>query len=94
MRSFTVLMHGYIPPHRFLPYLSWTEVDALPDKANTVIVLPVGSVDSVGVDPPVDGTVLWGAAVVVAASFSVVQAASERRASEATTTKFLRIAEI
>ena len=27
-------------PHRFLPYLSWTEIDALPDRENTVIVLP------------------------------------------------------
>ncbi len=24
------MLHGYIPPHRFLPYLSWTEIDALP----------------------------------------------------------------
>ena len=23
------MLHGYIPPHRFLPYLSWTEIDAL-----------------------------------------------------------------
>ncbi len=42
------MMHGYIPPHRFLPYLSWTEVDALPDKANTVIVLPVGAIEQHG----------------------------------------------
>ncbi|HET7835920.1 MAG TPA: creatininase family protein, partial [Variovorax sp.] len=32
------MLHGYIPPHRFLPYLSWTEIDALPDRENTVIV--------------------------------------------------------
>ncbi|MFM8768274.1 MAG: creatininase family protein, partial [Rubrivivax sp.] len=32
------MMHGYIPPERFLPYLSWTEIDELEDKANTVIV--------------------------------------------------------
>lgn len=42
------MMHGYIPPHRFLPYLSWTEVDALPDKENTVIVLPVGAIEQHG----------------------------------------------
>jgi creatinine amidohydrolase len=34
------MLHGYIPPHRFLPYLSWTEIAALPDRENTVIVLP------------------------------------------------------
>jgi creatinine amidohydrolase len=34
------MMHGYIPSHRFLPYLSWTEINALPDRENTVIVLP------------------------------------------------------
>lgn len=42
------MMHGYIPPHRFLPYLSWTEVDALPDRKNTVIVLPVGAIEQHG----------------------------------------------
>jgi creatinine amidohydrolase len=42
------MMHGYIPPHRFLPYLSWTEIDALPDRANTVIVLPVGAIEQHG----------------------------------------------
>ena len=36
-------MHGYIPPKRFLPYLTWTDIDALPDRENTVIVLPVGA---------------------------------------------------
>jgi len=42
------MMHGYIPPERFLPYLSWTEIDALEDKANTVIVLPVGAIEQHG----------------------------------------------
>jgi len=42
------MMHGYIPPHRFLPYLSWTEVNALPDRENTVIVLPVGAIEQHG----------------------------------------------
>ena len=35
------MLHGYIPPHRFLPYLSWTEIDALPDRENTVLPLLV-----------------------------------------------------
>ena len=32
------MMHGYIPAKRFLPYLSWTQIAELPDRANTVIV--------------------------------------------------------
>ena len=42
------MMHGYIPARRFLPYLSWTDIAALPDKANTVIVLPVGAIEQHG----------------------------------------------
>lgn len=42
------MLHGYNPPQRFLPYLSWTQVDALPDKANIPIVLPAGSVEQHG----------------------------------------------
>lgn len=42
------MLHGYNPPDRFLPYLSWTEIAALPDKANTVIVLPTGATEQHG----------------------------------------------
>ncbi len=42
------MLHGYIPPHRFLPYLSWTEIAALPDRENTVIVLPCGAIEQHG----------------------------------------------
>ncbi len=42
------MLHGYCPPERFLAYLSWTEIAALPDKANTVIVLPAGSTEQHG----------------------------------------------
>jgi len=56
------MLHGYIPPHRFLPYLSWTEIDALPDKANTVIVLPVGAIEQHGPHLPcsVDSVIASG----------------------------------
>ena len=56
------MLHGYIPPHRFLPYLSWTEVDALPDRANTVIVLPVGAIEQHGPHLPcaVDSVIASG----------------------------------
>lgn len=42
------MLHGYNPPARFLPYLSWTQVAELPDKANTVIVLPTGATEQHG----------------------------------------------
>jgi len=42
------MLHGYNPPVRFLPYLSWTQIAALPDKANIPIVLPAGSVEQHG----------------------------------------------
>ncbi|MFT3780171.1 MAG: creatininase family protein [Ottowia sp.] len=42
------MLHGYTPPHRYLPYLSWTEIDQLPDKANTVVVLPAGATEQHG----------------------------------------------
>jgi creatinine amidohydrolase len=47
------MLHGFIPPHRFLPYLTWTDVDALPDKANTVIVLPAGAMEQHGPHLPI-----------------------------------------
>jgi creatinine amidohydrolase len=42
------MLHGYCPPERFLSYLTWREVAALPDRANTVIVLPAGSTEQHG----------------------------------------------
>jgi creatinine amidohydrolase len=42
------MLHGYNPPHRFLPYLSWTDIAALPDRENTVIVLPTGATEQHG----------------------------------------------
>ena len=56
------MMHGYIPPHRFLPYLTWTEIAALPDRENTVIVLPVGAIEQHGPHLPcaVDSVISGG----------------------------------
>ena len=42
------MLHGYTPPHRYLPYLSWTQIAELPDKENTVIVLPTGATEQHG----------------------------------------------
>ena len=56
------MLHGYTPADRFLPYLSWTDIDALADKANTVIVLPVGAIEQHGPHMPcaVDSIVAAG----------------------------------
>lgn len=41
-------MHSFIPPHRFFPYLTWTEIDQMPDKENMVILQPVGAIEQHG----------------------------------------------
>lgn len=41
-------MHSYIPPARFFPYLSWTQVKNLPDKTNTMIIQPIGAIEQHG----------------------------------------------
>ncbi|GAA6623025.1 hypothetical protein NUACC26_088500 [Scytonema sp. NUACC26] len=38
-------MHGYIPPSRFFPYLTWTDVRAMPNKENVVLIQPVGAIE-------------------------------------------------
>ena len=56
------MLHGYIPPRRFLPYLSWPEIAALPDRGNTVIVLPCGAIEQHGPHLPcsVDSVIASG----------------------------------
>ncbi len=58
------MLHGYTPEDRFLPYLTWTDIDAIEDKENTVIVLPVGAIEQHGPHLPcsVDATVAAGVA--------------------------------
>ena len=46
------MLHGYIPAARYLPYLSWTQITELPDRANTVIVLPAGAIEQHGAHLP------------------------------------------
>ena len=56
------MMHGYNPTDRFLPYLSWTEIAELPDKANTVTILPTGATEQHGPHLPcaVDSVIAAG----------------------------------
>jgi creatinine amidohydrolase len=42
------MMHGFIPADRFFPYLSWTDVEAMPDKSRVVMIQPVGAIEQHG----------------------------------------------
>jgi len=42
------MLNTYTPAHRFLPNLSWTDIVSLPDRENTVIVLPAGATEQHG----------------------------------------------
>jgi creatinine amidohydrolase len=46
-------MHNFIPPHRFFPYLTWTDIQAMPEKENTVIIQPVGAIEQHGPHLPI-----------------------------------------
>ncbi|XQQ07194.1 MAG: creatininase family protein [Leptolyngbya sp. IPPAS B-1204] len=41
-------MHSFIPPQRFFPYLTWTDIDQMPDRENVVILQPVGAIEQHG----------------------------------------------
>lgn len=58
------MIHGYCPPERYLPYLSWTQIAELPDKTNTVLVLPAGSIEQHGAHLPCAVDTLIAAGVV------------------------------
>lgn len=41
-------MHSFIPPNRFFAYLTWTEIEQMPNKENVVILQPVGAIEQHG----------------------------------------------
>lgn len=47
------MMHGFIPPQRYFPYLTWKEIEQMPDKNNVVIIQPVGAIEQHGPHLPV-----------------------------------------
>ena len=47
------MMHGFIPPERYFPYLTWTEIEAMPDKENIVIIQPIGAIEQHGPHLPI-----------------------------------------
>lgn len=55
-------MHSFIPPQRFFPYLTWTEIRDMPHKENVVIVQPVGAIEQHGPHLPliVDAAIATG----------------------------------
>lgn len=42
------MLHGFIPPKRFFPYLTWTEVQVMPNRENVVIIQPIGAIEQHG----------------------------------------------
>lgn len=42
------MMHGWIPPQRYFPYLTWTDIQAMPDKQNVVLIQPIGAIEQHG----------------------------------------------
>lgn len=47
------MMHNFIPPDRFFPYLTWTEINEMSDKENVVIIQPIGSIEQHGPHLPI-----------------------------------------
>ncbi len=46
-------MNQFIPPKRYFPYLTWQEIQDMPNKENTVIIQPVGSIEQHGLHLPI-----------------------------------------
>lgn len=64
------MMHGFIPPNRYFPYLSWQEIAQLENKENIVIIQPIGAIEQHGYHLPI--------AVDSAISLGVLGAALEK----------------
>lgn len=47
------MMHGFIPPKRYFPYLTWTEIEQMPNKENVVIIQPIGAIEQHGPHLPI-----------------------------------------
>lgn len=57
-------MHSFIPPERFFPYLTWTEIEEMPNKENIVIIQPVGAIEQHGPHLPLIVDAAIGAGVL------------------------------
>lgn len=56
------MIHNFIPPKRFFPYLTWSEIEAMPEKENVVIIQPLGAIEQHGPHLPliVDAAISMG----------------------------------
>jgi len=56
------MIHGFIPPERFFAYLTWQEIDRMPNKDKVVIIQPIGAVEQHGYHLPliVDSAISQG----------------------------------
>jgi creatinine amidohydrolase len=41
-------MHGWVPPGRFFPYLTWLQVAALAERGDGVLIQPLGAIEQHG----------------------------------------------
>src|SRR6476646_10598679 len=57
-------MHSFIPLERFFPYLTWTEIQAMPDTTNVVLVQPLGAIEQHGPHLPLIVDAAIGVAVL------------------------------
>jgi creatinine amidohydrolase len=56
------MMHSFIPPQRYFPYLTWKEIEQMPNKKNVVIIQPIGAIEQHGLHLPlaVDSAISLG----------------------------------
>jgi creatinine amidohydrolase len=47
------MMHGFIPPQRYFPYLTWKAIEQMPNKEDVVIIQPVGAIEQHGLHLPI-----------------------------------------
>jgi creatinine amidohydrolase len=47
------MMHGFIPPQRYFPYLTWSQIEQMPNKENVVIIQPIGAIEQHGPHLPI-----------------------------------------
>jgi creatinine amidohydrolase len=57
-------MHSFIPPKRFFPYLTWTDIQAMPDRENVVLIQPAGAIEQHGPHLPLIVDAAIGVAVI------------------------------
>ncbi|NJL01340.1 MAG: creatininase family protein [Spirulinaceae cyanobacterium SM2_1_0] len=58
------MFHGFIPPERFFPYLTWTDIAQMPNRENVIIVQPVGAIEQHGPHLPLAVDAVLGTGVL------------------------------